>query len=235
MTSHTLPTQIVHLPGPVAYREAHALQRALLEQRAAGTLGDVILLLEHAEVITVGRARGAAQSVLPGARAPVVAIERGGDATWHGPGQLVAYPIVGLQGARRDLHLHLRSLEDAVIGSLEALGLSPGRDPRNTGVWLPVPGSALPHKVCSVGIACRRWVTWHGLALNVSVAPEAWRQLRPCGFDPEVMTSLHDHLDPPPSIDALVPRLAARLCEALALPWDGEVRAAVEGARLPEP
>ena len=201
---------VLRLPGRVAYDEAHALQRSLVEQRIRGEIPDTVVMLEHAPVITLGRKAGAAANVLDAGDTPVIQVERGGDATWHGPGQLVAYPIVALEGERRDLHRHLRLLEEAVIALLGELGLDGVRDPRNTGVWLPS-ADGPPRKVCSIGIACRRWVTWHGLALNVDPDPAAFLRLRPCGFDPDVMTRLADHLDPYPSVDALAEPLADAL------------------------
>lgn len=204
----------VHVEDPSDYSEVHALQKELVERRSGGRIPDVVLLVEHTDVITVGRARGAHANVLEGA---AVRVERGGDATWHGPGQLVAYPIVKLEGERADLHLHLRSLEGAVIDLLADLGLRPGRDPRNTGVWLPAP-SGPPRKVCSVGVACRRWVTWHGLSLNVRVDLAVYRRLRPCGFEPEVMTTLADHLAPDcPTVGSLAPALSVHLARHLAV------------------
>ncbi len=210
------------LPGLADYREVHALQRALVERRVRDEVPDTVLLLEHASVITVGRRRGASANVLDAAGIPVVEVERGGDVTWHGPGQLVAYPIVKLEGARRDLHRHLRSLEDAVIAVVRDLGLDPRRDDRNTGVWLPAPG-ARPRKVCSVGIACRKWVTWHGLALNVDPDPQVWQRIRPCGFDADTMTTLAAHLEAPPPLGRLRGALATALCEALDVPWSGQL------------
>lgn len=182
----------VWLPGLTPYADAHALQRAWTEARAADRVDDLLLLLEHPPTITVGRAKGAASNVLAPAGVPVIDVERGGDVTWHGPGQLVAYPIVQLTGVRMDLHLHLRTLEDAVIALLDRHGLAPQRDARNTGVWLPEPDGP-PRKVCSVGIACRRWVTWHGLALNVDIDLNDFTRIRPCGFEAAVMTSLQSH------------------------------------------
>lgn len=212
--------RFVHLRGLVPYAEAHALQRSLVEQRARAEIEDTVLLLEHEDTITLGRARGAADSVVEAGGIPVVEVERGGDATWHGPGQLVAYPIVKLEGPRADLHRHLRSIEQAVIDLLAGFGLSPGRDPRNSGVWLPVEGEQ-PRKVCSVGIACRKWVTWHGLALNVDADLARFHTIRPCGFDPSVMTRLADHLRPCPSVPELLEPLARCLAEALELSFQG--------------
>jgi lipoate-protein ligase B len=213
----------LRLRGASDYLQVHQLQQRLVSHRAAGDIDDVVLLLEHAEVITLGRARDAQRSVLDAGEVPVVSVERGGDATWHGPGQLVAYPIVALQGRRADLHLHLHSLEDAVLTLLRDMGLPPVRDERNTGVWLPSPDGP-PKKVCSIGIACRRWVTWHGLALNLTVDLSRFATIQPCGFDASVMTRVADHLPWSPSVQATAAPLARCLATALELP-EGPVQA----------
>ncbi|TNE90940.1 MAG: lipoyl(octanoyl) transferase LipB [Deltaproteobacteria bacterium] len=211
-------SRFVHLSGQVPYADGLALQEALLTARIRDEIDDTVLLLEHASTITVGRTRGAEANVLDAGDVPVVPVSRGGDVTWHGPGQLVAYPIVKLEGTRADLHLHLRSLEQAVIDLLADHGLDGMRDPRNTGVWLPIDGLELPRKTCSVGIACRKWTTWHGLALNVDADLGAFARIHPCGFEASVMTRMADHLDPCPSVDALVPGLAGHLATALDIP-----------------
>ena len=203
----------LRLAGQVPYARVHALQKQLLQARIDGSIPDTVLLLEHQPTITVGRARDALTNVLDPGDTPIVQVERGGDVTWHGPGQLVAYPIVDLRGRREDLHLHLHSLEDAVIRTLAELGLDAGRDDRNTGVWLPREDGA-PQKVCSIGIACRRWVTWHGLALNVDPDLLAFARINPCGFQAEVMTRLVDHR-PDLTLDGLVEPLAAHLATTL--------------------
>ncbi len=182
----------VHLRGLSDYGAVRDLQWRLVDRRIADALPDVVLLLEHADVLTVGRARGAVNNITAPADVPVVDVERGGDVTWHGPGQLVAYPIVALQDDRRDLHRHLRALEDAMIRVLAGVGLEGLRDPRNSGVWL-AGANGERRKVGSVGIACRRWVTWHGLALNVAPDRAGWLRLRPCGFEPDTMTSMAEH------------------------------------------
>ncbi len=192
----------VSLPGLTDYRAVHALQRDLVERRIREEIDDVVLLVEHAPVITVGRARGAAANVLAASETPVVEVERGGDVTWHGPGQLVAYPIVHLVGDRADLHRHLHALEAAVIGLLADRGVAAVRDDRNTGVWLPdVP---LARKVCSVAI-------------------------HPCGFEAGVMTRLADHLDPCPTVNALRLPLAGHLAAALGVSWDGALHEHLPG------
>ncbi len=174
--------------GRVPYTEAHALQRALVDQRAAGEVGDLLLVCEHDPVYTVGRRRGAEANLLAVGDVPVVEVERGGDVTFHGPGQVVAYPILQLEGAGRDLHAHLHRLEDVMIAACAAAGVEGLRDPRNTGCWARV--GPLVRKVGSVGIACRRWVTWHGLALNVDTDLAWFGRVNPCGFEASVMTTL---------------------------------------------
>jgi lipoyl(octanoyl) transferase len=176
--------RFVWIEGAAPYLEVHALQQALVAARAADRLEDVVLLLEHPATITVGR-RGREDAVIAADGVPVVAVERGGEATWHGPGQLVAYPIVSRRG-RLDLHAHLRALEAAVIEVLARLGVEGKRDPRNSGVWVGDPA----RKVCSVGISVRQEVTWHGLALNLSPDLGEFARIRPCGFGAEIMTSL---------------------------------------------
>lgn len=222
--------QVLHLLGQSDYAEVHALQGALVDARPDGAIGDVLILTEHRPTITLGRARGAERSVVLAGEVPVVSVERGGDATWHGPGQLVAYPILQLVGERRDLRDHLRRLEQGVITLLRELGLPAQRDPRNTGVWLPGPGAAGPRKVCSIGVAVRRWVSWHGLALNIDPDPAGFARIRPCGFDAEVMTRLCDHLHPSPSLAALAEPLANHLGAALASGPASWVRVAAKDA-----
>lgn len=203
-----------YLTGLTPYREAHELQRTLVERRGRGEIEDVVLLLQHEETITIGRSRGALESVLAPGGVPVVEVERGGDATWHGEGQLVAYPILKLSGPWADLHRYLRALEQSVIDLLADRGLSADRDPRNAGVWLPC-ADGERRKVCSVGIACRRWVSWHGIALNVDPDLTRFQKIRPCGFGADIMTRLSDHLSPcPPARDWVEP-LVAQLCAHL--------------------
>jgi len=200
-----------HITGPLPYERAHELQHQLVERVAEGTLPGALLLLEHPEVVTLGRRRGARENVLD-ERVPVLQVERGGDATWHGPGQLVAYPIV----PTRDPGAHLRALEDAVIATLTPLGLDALRDPRSSGVWLRGDTPA-PLKVCSIGVAVRRWVSSHGLALNLQVDLSRFNAIRPCGADASVMTSLHLWLRRPPTRRELAAPLTEALSEALGL------------------
>ncbi len=201
--------------GRLDYLEAHRLQQELVAERLAGTAPDRLLLVEHDPVVTVGRSprsesRAELEPLFAGTGCPVVEVERGGEATWHGPGQLVAYPIVFLPEGRRDLHAWLRLLEQAVIDTLAHYGVEGRREPGLTGVWI----GAL--KVASVGVAVRRWCTWHGLALNVTSDLAAFRPFHPCGLDAGIMTRLADHLKgPPPTVQEVGRKLAERLAALL--------------------
>src|SRR5690606_8611091 len=139
---------------------------------------------EHPHVITLGRAQQALGNVLAPGEVEVIAVERGGDVTYHGPGQLVAYPIIKLGEGERDLHRFLRNLEDGMIRTLARHGIAAGRQPGKTGVWID------DRKIASIGIACRRWVTFHGLALNVTTDLGYFHRINPCGFQAEIMTSM---------------------------------------------
>jgi lipoyl(octanoyl) transferase len=178
--------------GTASYRDAWARQLALVDRRQRGEELDTLLLVEHPHVLTLGRRRDAAANVLMPGDVEVIEIERGGDVTYHGPGQLVAYPIVLLRDGERDLHRYLRNLEEAVIATCARLGLRTDREPGKTGVWT---GPAeRRRKLCSMGIACRKWVTFHGLALNVTTDLSYFRRINPCGLESSVMSSLAEQL-----------------------------------------
>jgi len=177
--------------GRIGYEAAWALQKELVEARAAETIPDTVIVCEHDPVYTVGRRRDAMANVLVPGDVPVIEVERGGDVTWHGPGQVVVYPILRLEGERRDLHAHMHRLEDLMAAVCAAWGLEAGRDPRNTGTWVG------GRKIGSVGIACRRWVTYHGLALNADPDLSYFQRINPCGFDATIMTSMARELGRP--------------------------------------
>lgn len=177
--------------GTRPYEEVWRLQQDLVGKRAADEIADTLVLTEHESVITVGRK--SPREDVRDAGLPVFEVERGGEATWHGPGQVVAYPIVLLPEGRRDLHRYLRDLEEVVLRVLAEVEIEGRRVPGRTGVWIG------DRKVCSIGVAVRRWVTWHGFALNVHTGPAAFAGLRPCGLDPSTMTRVADHADIPPA------------------------------------
>ena len=176
--------------GLVPYGAALDWQRELAAARIAGSLDhDLLLLLEHPEVITLGRSGGAAH-VLHAEGIEVVEVERGGDVTFHGPGQLVGYPILDLKAHRQDLHWYLRTLEAALIGALGALGIPAERRDGLTGVWTS------GRKIASLGVHVKQWVTWHGFALNVSTDLASFARIVPCGIDGVDMTSVERELGP---------------------------------------
>jgi lipoyl(octanoyl) transferase len=180
--------------GTESFRDTWARQLALVEQIQRGEAIDTLLLVEHPHVFTLGRRREAEANVLMPGDVEVIGIERGGDVTYHGPGQIVGYPIVLLGDGERDLHRYLRNLEEAVIATCGRFGLRADREPGKTGVWLTTP-EGMRRKLCSLGIACRKWVTFHGLALNVTSDLGYFRRINPCGFEASVMTSMADQLD----------------------------------------
>ena len=172
--------------GTVPYQEALDWQRRLADDRIAGRLDhDVLLLLEHPPVVTLGRNSRAAHVLRP-AGVDVFEVERGGDVTYHGPGQLVGYPILDLGGYKKDLHWYLRTLEQALIEALGALAIPAERNPGYTGVWTAGGG----RKIASIGIHVKQWVTWHGFALNVTTDVADFERIVPCGIPGVVMTSV---------------------------------------------
>jgi lipoyl(octanoyl) transferase len=200
--------------GREPYRQTWARQQALVADRQTGAARDTLLLVEHPHVFTLGRRREAAGNVLAPGDVEIVEIERGGDVTYHGPGQLVAYPIVLLGDGERDLHRFLRNLEDAVIATCARFELACDREPGKTGVWLTDAGGAR-RKLCSMGIACRKWVTFHGLALNVTTDLAYFGRINPCGFESRIMTSMAAQRAQPIALADVAPVLAAELGRAL--------------------
>jgi len=176
--------------GPRPYAEVLELQRGLCRERMAGERhDDVLLLVEHEPVVTLGR--GTRPSSLPVSPAvltsrgiQVVEVERGGDVTYHGPGQVVGYPVLDLRDHREDLHWYLRQLEGVIIAALAELGVSAERNPGLTGVW------TRGRKIASIGIHVKQWVTFHGFALNVTTDLSGFDLIVPCGIQDVVMTSV---------------------------------------------
>ncbi|MFN0207300.1 MAG: lipoyl(octanoyl) transferase LipB [Planctomycetota bacterium] len=174
----------------IEYKRCLEWQRNLAAARAAGEIPDLLILTEHEPVITVGRA-GAAPAA--NANVNIVNVERGGMATYHGPGQLIGYPIIYLEENERDVHAYLRKIEDVLIETLVQYNLSAVREPGATGVWLLRNHT----KIASIGIAVKRWVTLHGFALNVSSDLHGFDGFDPCGFPSNVMTTMEKELQTP--------------------------------------
>ena len=180
--------------GTLSYAEALEVQRAAARARIDGTLADdLLLLVEHPAVVTTGRSTKAAHVLLtPEALAArgveLFDVDRGGDVTFHGPGQLVGYPIVDLQHHKADLHWYLRQLEAALIRALAAFDIRGERNQGLTGVWTS------GRKIASIGVHARQWVTWHGFALNVTTDLSYFDLLVPCGIAGVTMTSIEQEL-----------------------------------------
>ena len=190
--------------GLMPYREAWKIQQSLVASRVAGRTPDTLVFVEHPPVITLGRGaqRGNGAWVQPAPGTEIIEIERGGLATYHGPGQLVVYPIFRLDRkqrcpSREGVVSLIRALENWIIQSLARFEIKAGALEGKTGVW--VSGGArnlvqadlpIERKIASIGIAVRRWVSFHGLAFNYDTGVEVWRQLNPCGFSADVMTDL---------------------------------------------
>ena len=177
--------------GVVPYADALTLQRALVEERKAGTVPDLLLLLQHPAVITLGvRGDGGRSNILaPDARLDELGIAvhetgRGGDVTYHGPGQIVGYPIINLDPDRRDVHRYVRDLEEVMIQVCADYGIEAGRIAGLTGVWVGA------EKIGAIGVRISRWVTSHGFAFNVATDLDHFRLIVPCGIGDRGVTSL---------------------------------------------
>lgn len=179
---------VTHL-GRSRYREAWDLQRAVFTLRARGRIPDTLLLTEHEHVYTLGTSSDdnhllAEREELRAAGIEVCRTDRGGDVTYHGPGQLVGYPIIGLDDSYHDVHRYLRDLEEVIIRTLEFFGIRAAREPLYTGVWVG------GEKVAAIGIKVSRWTTMHGFALNVSTDLRYFSRIIPCGIFHRGVTSL---------------------------------------------
>ena len=181
-------TLLVRDLGRMDYLEALSLQERLWELKQQQNVADILLLVEHPHVFTLGRS-GKESNVLSPGEIPVLRTSRGGDVTYHGPGQLVVYPLLDLRSTlRRDVHRYLRNLELATIDTLASCGLVAERKPPWTGVWID------NRKIASIGVAVRRCVTYHGIALNVTTDLGYFKQIVPCGLTWAKVTSIEKEL-----------------------------------------
>lgn len=184
--------------GVVPYGEALEIQRALVEDRKAGRIPDTLLLLQHPHVLTLGvKGDGGRGHILaPADRLAALGVEvfetgRGGDVTYHGPGQIVGYPIINLDPDRRDVHRYVRDLEEVMIRVSAEYGVEAGRIPGLTGTWVTPGGLDAPsEKIGAIGVRISRWVTSHGFAFNVTTDLDFFRLIVPCGIGDRGVTSL---------------------------------------------
>ena len=202
--------------GVVRYAEALALQRALVAERQADRIDDVLLLAEHPHVLTLGvRGDGgrahilASPDALAGRGIEVHEAGRGGDVTYHGPGQLVGYPILDLKPDRCDVHRYVRDLEEVLIRTADDLGVEAGRVDGLTGVWS---GPQRTEKLAAIGVRIARWVTSHGFALNVSTALDYFELIVPCGIADRGVTSLERLAGRPVAMAAVETALVRNFC-----------------------
>ena len=208
--SSATPVQIRQL-GSIDYLDAWQLQRELADARVAGGL-DTLLLLEHAAVYTAGSRTQAHER--PPTDIPVIDTDRGGKITWHGPGQLVGYPVIGL-AEPLDVVNYVRRLEQSLISVCADLGLGAGRVAGRSGVWLP-PGAGRPaRKIAAIGIRVARGTTLHGFALNCDCDLDAYSAIVPCGIPDAGVTSLSAELDRRVSVGDIRNRVAEAVCDAL--------------------
>lgn len=226
-----------HWLGRVPYGPTHELQETLVAKRIAGEIGDTILLLEHEPVITLGRGADASHVLIPEERRRALGVDlfetgRGGDVTYHGPGQLVAYPILDLKPDRCDVRRYVRDLAQVMIGLAGDFGVGAGMIPNDAkmiGVWVDLARADLwdddPNargrigKIGAIGVRLSRWVTMHGFAFNATTALSAFEMIVPCGIQAHGVTSLSALGKTPPDME----ELARKALPHFARVFDAEV------------
>ncbi len=204
--------------GLMDYQKAWDLQHQLWSRRAEGELSDLLLTVEHPHVITLGR-RGnrshlvASSETLEEMKIPLFHVERGGDVTYHGPGQIVVYPILDLRGYGYRLIRYIDQLEEVVLCVLKDFGIKGRRDPLNRGVWVD------EEKIASVGIAIKRWVSFHGLSLNYETNLKYFELINPCGLEGKKMTSMGKILGTKISREQLIERIGFHFKQIFERDW----------------
>jgi len=211
------PGHLLNL-GTTPYAEAWDLQRSLAADVLDGTRPDTVVLLEHPPVVTVGRRTDDVELHVPeGVEVEVVETDRGGKSTYHGPGQLVCYPILDLNRHGRDVRRYCRDLEETLIRTLCVFGIEGTRIEGLTGVWLQPP----PRKIASIGVHISRWVTTHGYALNVDLDPAPFTSwITACGLEDAAFTTMARELGRPVTVDEVRPAAAAALEEVFDLAFE---------------
>jgi lipoyl(octanoyl) transferase len=201
--------------GQVPYQEAWDLQRSLAAAVSQGAIPDTVLLLEHPPVITLGRRTDEGELHVPdGAEVEIVETDRGGKSTYHGPGQLVCYPIFDLTRHGQDVKRYCRDLEEALIRTLAAVEVEATRIDGLTGIWVERP----PRKIASIGVHISKWVTTHGYALNVDLDPAPFTEwITACGLEDTAFTTIARELGRPVTVDEVRPHAAAAIAEVFGL------------------
>jgi lipoyl(octanoyl) transferase len=215
-----MPDLLIADLGLISFTDAYALQQRLVAARKANTIDDVLLFCEHPHVITLGRNANranllASENVLRQKNIELHSTNRGGDITYHGPGQIVGYPILNLDKIKRDVGWYVRTLEEAMIRASADFGVTAYRVPGKTGIWV----EAVPaeEKLAAIGVHISRWVTSHGFAYNVATDLRNFDLIIPCGIAERKATSLEKLLQRQVSLAEVKPRLAHHLAELLSL------------------
>ena len=206
--------------GEVPYGEAFELQRSLAGAVSQGAIPDTVIFLEHPPVVTIGRRTEAEVELhIPeDAAVEIAETDRGGKSTFHGPGQLVCYPILDLTKYGKDVKRYVRDLEEALIRTLAAFGLDGTRYEGLTGVWMPPGGGQGPRKIASIGVHVSRWVTTHGYALNVDLDPAPFTEwITACGLEDAQFTTMACELGREISVDEVRPAAIEAIAEVFEL------------------
>ena len=198
--------------GLIDYQKAWDLQHTLFEKRRANSIDDTLLLLEHPHTYTFGKSSDKSNLLLDDSELKrrnisLYDIDRGGDITYHGPGQIVGYAILDLKNWEQDTHKYLRALEEVIIQSLSEFGIDGERDKDHTGVWVN------EKKICAIGIKVSRWISMHGFALNVNTEMDLFNGIVPCGIDDKDVTSLKEELHDNCNIDIIKDSLVKKFKE----------------------
>ena len=203
---------VVYQLGLIEYSHAYDMQSRLLRERLDGQIPDILLLLEHPPTITIGKS-GKLENVLASPEQlaeediSLFFVDRGGDVTYHGPGQLVAYPIIDLMERGRDVHKYVHDLEEVIIRTLSDFGVESCRDVTHAGVWVK------GEEVAAIGLSIRRWISMHGFAINVNPKLQHFSLINPCGFPNREATSIANLVSQDILMEAVVERLMARFSE----------------------
>ena len=223
------PGYVLNL-GTVAYSEAWELQRSVASAVSAGALTDTVLLLEHPPVVTLGRRTDEGEvHIPPDAEVEIVETDRGGKSTYHGPGQLVCYPIFDLTRHGQDVKKYCRDLEEALIRTMAPLGIDATRIDGLTGIWIERP----PRKIASIGIHISKWITTHGYALNVDLDPAPFTEwITACGIEDAQFTAIACELGRPVTVDEVRPYALNTLAEVFDLDFEELPKEALEPLHL---
>jgi len=209
--------------GAVPYGEALELQRSLAGAVSQGAVPETVILLEHPPVVTVGRRTetGRELHIPENADVEIAETDRGGRSTFHGPGQLVCYPILDLRTHGKDVKLYVRNLEEALIRTLAAFELEGQRIEGLTGVWMPPGGEQGPRKIASIGVHVSRWVTTHGYALNVDLDPAPFTEwITACGLEDAAFTTMARELDRSITVEEVRPAAIAAIADVFELDFE---------------